>query len=71
MDAADDVGPRQDEQVVVALEVARVRREARAAEVGLGEAVALHHRAHRAVDDEDPVAEEGVEEVGGALVVPS
>ena len=64
VDAADDVGPRQHEQVVVALQVARVGGEPLAAEVGLGEAVALHHRAHRAVEDEDAVAEDGVEDVG-------
>ena len=38
MDLGDDVGPRQHQQVVVALQIARMRCEALAAEVGLGRA---------------------------------
>jgi hypothetical protein len=34
-----------------------------AAEVGLGQAVPLHHRPHGPVQDQDPVAEDGVENV--------
>src|SRR5690606_22266232 len=49
------------EQIVVALEVAGPVREALAAEVGLAEALALDERAHRAVDDEETVAEVGGE----------
>ena len=41
------------EQIVVAAQVARVIREPLAAEVRLGQLVALDHRAHRAVEDED------------------
>ncbi len=55
---ADDVGPRQHQQVVVALQVARVILEALAAEVGLGQLVPLDHRAHRAVEDEDALREQ-------------
>ena len=53
MDALDDVGPRQDEQVVVALQVVRMVAEALTAVVRLGERVALDHGAHRAVQHED------------------
>jgi hypothetical protein len=51
MDAADDAGLGQHQQVVVALEVVRVILEAFAAVVGLLQAVALDHGAHRAVED--------------------
>ena len=69
----DDVGPggkvgrvrrlhgrrlRQAEEVVVAPHVTRVIGEARPAEVALAEAVALEHRPHRPVEDENPVREE-------------
>ena len=53
VDLADHVGPRQDQQVVVALEILRVILEALAAEVRFRQLVALDHRAHRAVEDED------------------
>src|SRR5690606_26956058 len=37
---------------------ARMRGEARAAKAGLVERVALHHRAHRAVEDQDATGKE-------------
>ena len=46
----------QAEQVAVAAEVARVVGEPVTAEVGLGELEGLEHRAHRTVEDEDPLA---------------
>src|SRR6185369_16235931 len=55
MDRADHVGPRQDEQVAVAALRAGMVLEARAAEVRLLERVALDHRPHRPVEDEDPL----------------
>ena len=58
VDAADDVGAGQDQQVVVALEVVRVIGEALAAVVGFLQPVALDHRAHRAVEDEKTSGEE-------------
>ena len=67
VDAADDVGPRQHEEVVVALEVARMGGEPLAAEIGLRQAVPLHHRPHRPVEDEDPAAEDRVEHVARSL----
>ncbi len=54
VNARDHVGAHQHQQVVVAAQVARVRLEAFAAEVGLGQLVALNHRAHRAVEHENP-----------------
>ena len=57
VDRADDVGPRQDQDIVVAAQIARMIREPLAAEVGFGQLVALDHRAHRAVEDEDAAVE--------------
>ena len=57
MDRADDVRTREDEDVAVAAQVLRVIREALAAEVGLRQLVALDHRAHRAVEEEDALRE--------------
>ena len=65
VDLADDVGPRQHQEVVVPLEVARVVREARPAEVRLLQAAALHHGAHRAVEHEDAAGEQGRQHRGG------
>ena len=56
-------GERQ--QVVVALEVARPVGEPLAAVARLVGPVALDHRAHRAVEDQDAPAERGGELVGG------
>ena len=61
MDLADHVGPREHEELVVALQVARVVAEALAAEVGLAELARLDHRAHRAVEDEDALGEDPLE----------
>jgi hypothetical protein len=58
VDAADDLGPREHQQLVVPLYVDRVVGEARAAEVRLGELVALDHRAHRAIEDQDAAGEQ-------------
>src|SRR5207237_7879546 len=58
--------PCEAEEVVGALEVARVRREALAAVRRLVQPVALDHRAHRPVEDEDASAEEVVK-LGGAV----
>ena len=61
VDVADDVRLGEAEQVVVAAEVLRVIGEALAPEVLLGQLVALEERAHRAVEHEDPLAQEPVE----------
>ena len=51
VDAADDVGPGDDEVLVAALEIGP-------AEILRGEVRLLEHRPHRAVDDEDPLRQE-------------
>ncbi len=58
VDGANDVGARQAEEVVVAAYVARVSAEALAAEVGLGQAVALDERPGRSVEHEDSLLQE-------------
>jgi hypothetical protein len=58
VDVADDVGPRQRQQLVVALDVALEVLEALAAVLLLGELEALDHRAHRAVEDGDALCED-------------
>ena len=58
VDRGDGGGLGQAQQVAVAAQVARVVAEPLAAEVGLAEPVRLEHRAHRAVEDEDPLAQE-------------
>src|SRR5574343_1950200 len=59
MEAADDVGPGQDQQVVVALDVVRVILEALAAVIGFGQPMALDHGAHGAVEDEQALLKKG------------
>jgi hypothetical protein len=63
VDAADDIGARQHEYVAVAFEIARVRAEPFSPELLLRQLVALNHRPHRAVEDEDAVREKRVEPV--------
>ena len=58
-------GRVSDRQVVVAAQVAGVVGEALAAEVGLDQLVALDERAHRAVHDHDPLAQQVVEPAPG------
>ncbi len=66
VDCPDDVGLRQRKQIVVALEVMVVRDERGAAILGLAELVALDHRSHRPVEDENPLLEERGE-LGSAI----
>jgi hypothetical protein len=61
MDRGDDVGTREHQQIVVASQLAGMRRQPLAAEVGLGQLVTLDHRAHGAVEDENPRREQRVE----------
>ena len=61
VDAADDVGPGQHEQVVVALQVLPVPGEPGSAEGRLVEAVTLDHGAHRPVHDQDALVEQGLD----------
>ena len=65
VDAGDDVGLGEGEQVVVALQVAGPVREPLAAVAGLGRAVPLDRRTHGAVDDQDPLLEGSGQRLGG------
>jgi hypothetical protein len=58
VDAGDDLGLGERQEVVVALEVARPVLEPLAAVALLGGPVALDGRAHGSVDHRDPVAED-------------
>ncbi len=67
VDLADDLGARQQQQFVVALHVHRMAGEALAAVLRLGQLVALDHGAHRAVQDQDALAQQRGQ-VGGTGV---
>ena len=58
MDAFDQVGLSETEQVMQALEVPARVLEPIAAISSFVELVLLHHRAHRAVEDDDPAREQ-------------
>ncbi len=70
MDAGDEVRPGQAEQVVVAALVAGRVGEARSAVVRLLQAVLLDHRAHRAVEYQDPLLQRGEECFGAGRFQP-
>ncbi len=61
VDRADDIRTREDEDVAVAAQILRVILEALAAEVGFRQLVALDHRPHRAVEEEDALVERAAE----------
>ena len=61
VDRCDRVRAGQNQQIVVAPHVARVRRETVAAEVGLRQPQLLDHRAHRAVENQDAFPKEPVQ----------
>ena len=61
---ADDVWLRKDEDVVVALDVVRMPREACTPVSALVQPVALDHRAHCAIHDENPLREQRGEKIG-------
>ena len=63
---ADDLLLSEAEEVVVADQIARPVGEPITPEVGLAEVMPLDHRAHRAVHDEQPVAEQRGQ-VGGRV----
>ena len=69
MDLTDDLRPREREQVVVALLVVREIGEARPAVFRLGQLVALDHRTHRAVQDDDALAQLSAEEFDSGVAV--
>ncbi len=53
MDLGDDLGLGQDQEVVVALEIARMIFEAIATIARLIELIALNHGAHGTIENED------------------
>ncbi|GBL43761.1 methionine synthase [Verrucomicrobiota bacterium] len=67
VDIADDRRLGDDEQVVIALELARVVGEARTPVVGFLQLQLLDHGAHRAVEENDTLAEEGLEALPGRV----
>ena len=52
MNVCDDLWLRQDQEVVVAAQIAAPVSEARTAELRLGQTVPLDHRAHRTVEED-------------------
>ena len=63
MDFLDDVRPGQTEQIVVAFDIARPILEPFAAIRRLVEAIGLDHGAHRAVEDDDALAQQAQQRV--------
>ena len=61
VDAADQLGLRQHEQVIVAAQVARPVAKALAPELRLVQVLALDHGAHGAVEHQDALGEEGLQ----------
>ena len=58
MNLFDDRRIGQTENIIRAFEIARMIRELRTAETGFIQPVALDHRPHRAVEDEDAAVEQ-------------
>ncbi len=53
MDVGHHVGPGQHQHIVVTPQIVPVRSEALATKIRFGEAAALDHGAHGAIDDQD------------------
>jgi hypothetical protein len=66
VDFANDFRLGQQQQIVIALQIARPVGEARAAIIGFGQAVALDHGAHRAIQNQDTFSGQG-EEFSGTI----
>jgi hypothetical protein len=64
MDLPNDVGARQNQQVVVTLEVTGPVREPLAAEIRLLEPVALDHGSHGAIEHENSLGKGRREQIG-------
>src|SRR5689334_3548178 len=70
---ADHLWPGQHQQVVIPFEIVRVIAEPLAAEIGLRQPIALNHRSHRAIEQQDAFGEKLVKTLGGghrALFLP-
>src|SRR6185503_393315 len=61
---ADDVGTREHQEVVVALEVVRMIAQPLAAKLRLCQPITLNHRPHRAIEQEDAPGEQLVKAGG-------
>ena len=59
MNTLNDIGARQQQQVVVALEIMCVAGKAFTAKISLGQAVPLNHGAHSAIEHKDTFFQEG------------
>ncbi len=69
VDFLDDLRMGELEQLEIALEMfRRMGREARTPVLFLGEFVALHHCSHRAIEQDDALAEKGFERMNGCGV---
>ena len=66
MNFADHFRPGQQQQIVVAFQIAAEIGEARAAIIGFGQAVTLDHGAHRPIQNQDALASQG-EEFSGTI----
>ena len=60
MDVLDHLRPSQRQQIVVAFEIARPVGEPLTAVVVFGQTDGLDHRAHRAVQEHDPLVEQSL-----------
>src|SRR6185312_16660059 len=67
VDAADDIGPRESQDVVVAPEIPPVVAEALAAVAALIQPVLLHHGAHRAIEQHDALIEHALQALDALL----
>ena len=61
MDGLDDLRLRQAQQVVVALQILRPILEPLPAKAGLVQFVGLDHGAHRAVENDDALAQQALQ----------
>ena len=67
MNALNQLGPRQRQQVVIALQVAAVIAETLAPVVGFLKPFGLDHGPHGAVDNQNSAAQGGFEGVRGGV----
>jgi hypothetical protein len=70
VDGPNHVRPGQRQDVGIAAQVAGVVSEALAAEVGLGQAVALDERARCPVENEDPLLQQGPQQAQALVARP-
>ncbi len=61
MDGGHHVGPGEHQQIVVAPQIVGMPGESIAAKIRFGQLVALDHRPHRTIEDEDPLRQESMQ----------